>query len=505
MIEIKVPQLPESVTDATLVNWHRSPGDPVRRDEKLVELETDKVVLEVPCPGDGVLREVRVADGATVTAGEVLAVLEPGEVSGASAEPGGESGIAVVGASGPEAVAAPEVATIRERTPAVADSDTLERAGPAVRRLMREHQVDPNSVRGTGRGGRITKSDVLDYIDRKSGTAGRSEDDAREPAPDVPDARSAPSKPETRRTSDAQRASDVQRMADTQRTQDSRRTPGTPSAPGAPAKPGSPGAPSAPVTSSAGGAPSAPVRPSAPTAPPAPAGQRAERRVPMSRLRARIAERLVEAQHTAAMLTTFNEVDMSAVIAARKRYGELFQRRHGVKLGFMSFFIKACVEALRRYPALNASVDGGDIIYHDYYDIGVAVSTDRGLVVPILRNAERMTYAEIEQSIVDFGARARSGGLGMQDLTGGTFTLTNGGIFGSMMSTPIINPPQSGILGMHSIQQRPVAVDGEIGIRPMMYLAMTYDHRIVDGREAVQFLVAIKDVLEDPARLLLQV
>ncbi len=492
-IEIKVPQLPESVTDATLVNWHRSPGDPVQRDEKLVELETDKVVLEVPCPSDGILREVRVADGATVTAGEVLALLEPGkisgdsaepgevsggsaepgsepgEVSGASTEPNGESGIADSVASEAEAVAAPKVAAIPEPTPAAAESESLERAGPAVRRLMREHQVDSSAIRGTGRGGRITKSDVLDYISEKSDTTGRPLFDARAKAQDVPDARSAPSPPET------------------QRTPDSQQTPGTRSAPAKPSSPGAPGTPRAPVT------------------PPVPAGQRAERRVPMTRLRARIAERLVEAQHTAAMLTTFNEVDMSAVMAARSRYGELFQRRHGVKLGFMSFFIKACIEALQRYPVLNASVDGSDIIYHDYYDIGVAVSTDRGLVVPILRNAEQMTYAEIERSIVDFGTRARSGGLGMQDLTGGTFTLTNGGIFGSMMSTPIINPPQSGILGMHSIQQRPVAVDGEIEVRPMMYLAMTYDHRIVDGREAVQFLVAIKDVLEDPARLLLQV
>ncbi len=517
-IEIKVPQLPESVTDATLVNWHRSPGDPVQRDEKLVELETDKVVLEVPCPSDGVLREVRVADGATVTAGEVLALLDPGKVSGTSAEPGatsgasaesdgesgevsgasaesgrgsgasaepvGELGVAAPVASEAEAIAAPEVAAVPEPSPATADDETLERAGPAVRRLMREHRVDASAMRGTGRGGRITKSDVIDYIGQKSDTTERQVFDARAQAQDVPDARSAPSEPE------------------------SQRTPDTRGAPGAPAKPSSPGTPGAPVTPSARGTPGAPAAPStssAPVAPPAPAGHRSERRVPMTRLRARIAERLVEAQHTAAMLTTFNEVDMSAVMAARSRYSELFQRRHGVKLGFMSFFIKACIEALQRYPVLNASVDGSDIIYHDYYDIGVAVSTDRGLVVPILRNAEQMTYAEIEQSIVDFGTRARSGGLGMQDLTGGTFTLTNGGIFGSMMSTPIINPPQSGILGMHSIQQRPVAVDGEIEIRPMMYLAMTYDHRIVDGREAVQFLVAIKDVLEDPARLLLQV
>ncbi|MYF70352.1 MAG: 2-oxoglutarate dehydrogenase complex dihydrolipoyllysine-residue succinyltransferase [Proteobacteria bacterium] len=471
-IEIRVPQLPESVSDATLVNWHRSAGDPVRRDEKLVELETDKVVLEVPSPSDGILREVRVADGATVTAGEVLALLEPGEVSGVSSEQDeavGVSDLAVPMAEKegvpdaeeaiPDAAAGPKPAST---TP---DSATLERAGPAVRRLMREHRVDSGSIRGSGRGGRITKSDVLDYIERASGTAARLKGDAPAQVRGEQEVREESS------TASAQRLV------------------------GAPSKPGK----TAPT------APPAPTTPAARGTPPAPAGHREEQRVPMTRLRARIAERLVEAQHTAAMLTTFNEVDMSAVMDARTRYGEMFQRKHGVKLGFMSFFIKACIEALRRFPVLNASVDGTDIVYHDYFDIGVAVSTDRGLVVPILRNAEQMSYAEIETSIVDFGTRARSGGLGMQDLTGGTFTLTNGGIFGSMMSTPIINPPQSGILGMHSIQQRPVVVEGEIEIRPMMYLALTYDHRIVDGREAVQFLVAIKDVLEDPARLLLQV
>ena len=456
-IEIRVPQLPESVSDATLVNWHRSPGDPVRRDEKLVELETDKVVLEVPSPSDGILQEVRVADGATVTAGEVLALLEPGEVSGASGEP--EAAVGTSDGTAPEAEerAVPRAPAEPKPAPATGDNATLERAGPAVRRLMREHRVDSSVIRGTGRGGRITKSDVLDYIERASDTVARPQDFA--PA-------------------DVRDKQELQRAPSPVSTQD---------------------------TASASGTPGVPSAPSVPGTPPAPAGHREEQRVPMTRLRARIAERLVEAQHTAAMLTTFNEVDMSTVMDARARHGELFQRKHGVKLGFMSFFIKACIEALRRFPVLNASVDGRDIIYHEYFDIGVAVSTDRGLVVPILRNAELMSYADIENSIVDFGARARSGGLGMQDLTGGTFTLTNGGIFGSMMSTPIINPPQSGILGMHSIQQRPVAVDGEIVVRPMMYLALTYDHRIVDGREAVQFLVAIKDLLEDPARLLLQV
>ena len=483
-IEIRVPQLPESVSDATLVNWHRSPGDPVRRDEKLVELETDKVVLEVPSPSDGILQEVRIADGATVTAGEVLALLEPGEVSGASDGNGGESAVTGSVASEAGAAAAPEAAAVRETSPPPGENEILERAGPAVRRLMREHRVDSNAVRGTGRGGRITKSDVLDYIGRGSDADGGQKQDAPAEAKSGPGARIAPSIPSTEST---------------QSTESTSSTGSTPS------RDSIPSSGSAARTERFPGSESAPSPQRLPSAPASPAGHRDEQRVPMTRLRARIAERLVEAQHTAAMLTTFNEVDMSTVMAARSRYGEVFQRTHEVKLGFMSFFIKAATEALRRFPVLNASVDGTDIIYHDYFDIGVAVSTDRGLVVPILRNAERMNYADIEKSIVDFGTRARTGRLGMEDLTGGTFTITNGGIFGSMMSTPIINPPQSGILGMHSIQQRPVVVDGEIEVRPMMYLAMTYDHRIVDGREAVHFLVAIKDLLEDPARLLLQV
>ncbi len=453
-IEIRVPQLPESVSDATLVNWHRAAGDPVRRDEKLVELETDKVVLEVPSPGDGILSEVRVADGATVTSGEVLALLEPGAEADATHGPEAEVDDPVADAPefGQASVSTdssqPSPMSQPSPTPPPVENDEFERAGPAVRRLMREHRVDPGAIRGTGRGGRITKSDVLDHVGGSSRDAGNG---------------AGPSPGATAKSQD---------------------TAGLPerSDPPKPASPqGSPGATTAP------------------------AGRRTERRVPMSRLRARIAERLVQAQHSAAMLTTFNEVDMSSVMAARSRHGESFRRQHDVKLGFMSFFIKASIEALRRFPVLNASVDGGDIVHHEYFDIGVAVSTDKGLVVPILRNAERLSYAGIERAIVDFGDRARRGELGMEDLTGGTFTLTNGGIFGSMMSTPIINPPQSGILGMHAIQQRPVVVDGGIEIRPMMYLALTYDHRIVDGREAVQFLVALKDLLEDPARLLLQV
>ena len=462
-IEIKVPQLPESVSDATLVNWHRSSGDPVRRDETLVELETDKVVLEVPAPSDGILREVRVADGATVTAGEVLALLEPGRGAGASATQDGELGVSGPARAQTEGSAVAETSAKATPVPSTGENEALDRAGPAVRRLMREHRVDSSAIRGTGRGGRITKSDVLDVVGRRSHSTADVQHEAPAESRAAPAPRSAPAP---------------------------RATPGTPRAPAAGTTPGAP----------------TPRATSGPLSiPGALAGNRDERRVPMTRLRARIAERLVESQHTAAMLTTFNEVDMSAVMATRSRHGEAFLRTHEVKLGFMSFFIRSSIEALRRYPVLNASVDGTEIVYHDYFDIGVAVSTDRGLVAPILRNAERMSYADIEKSIVDFGARARSGGLGMQDLTGGTFTLTNGGIFGSMMSTPIINPPQSGILGMHSIQQRPVVVDGEIAVRPMMYLALTYDHRIVDGREAVQFLVAIKDLLEDPARLLLQV
>jgi 2-oxoglutarate dehydrogenase E2 component (dihydrolipoamide succinyltransferase) len=406
-IEVKVPQLPESVTDATLVTWHKRAGDPVRRDENLVDLETDKVVLEVPAPSDGVLTEIKIEDGASVTMGQVLAVLEPGQVPAESASQPSEKPLRT-----PPEAAAQSAESVR----------SAERLGPAARRLIEEHDLDPAAIVGTGREGRVTKSDVLNYL--KSGS---SADDGGEEVT-VP----------------------------------------------------------APATAEFG-------------------VTRAEQRVPMSRLRARIAERLVEAQHTAAMLTTFNEVDMTAVMSLRKLYQDAFQARYGIKLGFMSFFVKASIEALRRFPVLNASLDEGDIVYHEYFDIGVAVSTDRGLVVPIIRDADSLSYADIEKAISDFGERARSGGITMDDLTGGTFTITNGGIFGSLMSTPILNPPQSGILGMHKIQQRPVAIAGELEVRPMMYTALTYDHRLVDGKEAVQFLVALKEVLEDPARLVLQV
>ena len=432
-IEVKVPQLPESVADATLVAWHKKAGETVRREENLVDLETDKVVLEVPAPVDGVLKQIVAADGAVVTSGQVLALLEPGEVASAAAPKPAAAKAAPAPAAKPASTPAPAPAkpapSVVPAPPAAAGAaaqpGAANRMGPAVRKLVEEHDLDPASIAGSGREGRISKGDVLNYIaDHQATTVGLDPEAAK-----------------------------------------------------------------------------AAVRQ------PHPAGGlvRAEQRVAMTRLRARIAERLVQAQQTAAMLTTFNECDMTAVMALRQRYQEPFQARHGIKLGFMSFFVKACIEALRRFPLLNAAIDGNDVVYHEFFDIGVAVSTDRGLIVPVLRNAESLGLGQIEHAIRDYGERARSGGLQMEELTGGTFTITNGGIFGSLMSTPILNPPQSGILGMHKIQERPVVVNGKIEPRPMMYLALTYDHRIVDGREAVQFLVAVKDHIEDPARLLLQI
>jgi 2-oxoglutarate dehydrogenase E2 component (dihydrolipoamide succinyltransferase) len=405
-IEIKVPQLPESVTDATLVAWHKKPGEAVSRDENLVDLETDKVVLEVPAPASGTMGEIKVDDGATVVAGDVLAILDEGE---APAEPAAAE-------SSESTAEEPETAA------AEAEPSAAPKMSPAVRRLLDEHDLDATIIVGSGKDGRITKSDVMAYL--KS----HSDEDV---------------------------------------------TPGDTT-------------PEIDMAVSTGGA-------------------RTEQRVPMTRLRARIAERMVEAQHTAAMLTTFNEVDLTSVIALRNRYKESFEKEHGVRLGFMSFFAKAAVEALKKFPAVNASIEGNDVIYHDYVDIGVAVSSERGLMVPVLRSVEHMSFADVESGINDYAARVRDGSISMDDLTGGTFTITNGGIFGSMLSTPILNPPQSGILGMHNIQERPVVVDGEIVVRPMMYLALTYDHRIIDGREAVQFLVSIKQSLEDPGRLLLRV
>jgi 2-oxoglutarate dehydrogenase E2 component (dihydrolipoamide succinyltransferase) len=406
-IEIKVPPLPESVSDATLVAWHKKVGESVARDENLVDLETDKVVLEVPAPSAGVLQEIRINDGATVTAGDVLAILE----AGATAEP--------------EAEAEPEPAKAETRAPepeARAENKPI-KTSPAVRRLLDEHDLDETMVIGTGKDGRITKADVLAFL--------KSDD-----------------------------SSNV--------------TPGDPT----PA-----GVDSVEVMGL----------------------ERTEQRVPMTRLRARIAERLIEAQQSAAMLTTFNEVDLTEVISLRSRYRDSFEKEHEVRLGFMSFFAKATTEALKRFPVVNASVEGTDVIYHNYYDIGIAVSTERGLMVPVLRDVDQMSFAEFERELGDIAKRAQAGTIGMEELTGGTFTITNGGIFGSMMSTPILNQPQSAILGMHNIQKRPMVIDDEIVIRPMMYLALTYDHRIIDGKDSVQFLVAIKQLLEDPGRLLLQI
>jgi 2-oxoglutarate dehydrogenase E2 component (dihydrolipoamide succinyltransferase) len=430
-IEVRVPQLPESVADATIVSWHKKPGDAVARDENLVDLETDKVVLEVPAPAAGTLMEIKLKDGTTVTSGQLLAVIEPGAAASAvpgatvSAAPGeAPSGTAVPGASAPAIMAAPSgavtpAATVPKSEAAKADA-VAAKLSPAAKRVVEENKVDPKALTGSGRDGRVSKLDVVNYLSAK---------DASPPAPKAP----------------------------------------------------------------------------AGTAAPSARGARAEQRVPMTRLRARIAERMVQAQASQALLTSFNEVDLKAVNELRARYKDPFEKQHGVKLGFMSFFAKACVEALKKFPAVNASVDGNDIVYHEYFDIGVAVSTDRGLIVPVLRDADLQSFAEIEKAIGNFAARARAGTITMEELTGGTFTITNGGVFGSLLSTPIVNSPQSAILGMHKIQERPVAIDGQVVVRPMMYIALTYDHRIIDGREAVQFLVTVKQCLEDPARMVLGV
>jgi 2-oxoglutarate dehydrogenase E2 component (dihydrolipoamide succinyltransferase) len=409
-IEVRVPQLPESVADATLVSWHKKPGDSVARDENLVDLETDKVVLEVPAPVAGVLKEIKLTDGTTVTSGQLLAVID-------------ETAAAVPGASAPAILAASSGATAAAKDTVAKDTVAGGKLSPAAKRVAEENKVDPKTVAGSGRDGRVSKSDVVNYLSTKDGAA--------------------------------------------------------------------------PATAAPAAAQFVPA-PSARTA-------RAEQHVPMTRLRARIAERMVQAQATQALLTSFNEVDLKAVNELRARYRDQFEKQYGVKLGFMSFFTKACVEALKKFPSVNASVDGNDIVYHEYFDIGVAVSTDRGLIVPVLRDVDQLSFADIEKSIANFAARARAGSITIEELTGGTFTITNGGIFGSLMSTPIVNSPQSAILGMHKIQDRPVVIDGQVAVRPMMYIALTYDHRIIDGREAVQFLVTVKQCLEDPARMVLHI
>lgn len=416
-IEVHVPQLPESVADATLVSWHKQPGDAVARDENLVDLETDKVVLEVPAPVAGILREIKLGNGATVTSGQLLAVIEAGASASAAAGT----------AAKPEAVGK-SAAAVKSEPAAKSDLAAAGKLSPAAKRVVEENKVDRSAVAGSGRDGRVSKSDVVNYLAAKDA---------------VPAAK-----------------------------------------------------PAAPAAAAA-----APALARAPA--PVARGARADQRVPMTRLRARIAERMVQAQATQALLTSFNEVDLKAVNELRARYKDQFEKQNGVKLGFMSFFTKACVEALKKFPSVNASVEGTDIVYHEYYDVGVAVSTDRGLIVPVLRDADQLGFADIEKSIAAFASRARAGSITIEELTGGTFTITNGGVFGSLLSTPIVNSPQSAILGMHKIQDRPVVVDGQVVVRPMMYIALTYDHRIIDGREAVQFLVAVKQGLEDPARMVL--
>ncbi len=404
-IEIKAPTFPESVADGTVATWHKKPGDVVKRDELIVDIETDKVVIEVLAEADGVLAQIIKNEGDTVLSNELLGILNEG---------GAVAAAPVVAA---QAAAASVTAVV------VAGDDQI--LSPAARKIAEENGIDPNSIVGTGKGGRVSKEDAVAAVEAKKNA----------PAPVV-------------------------------------------------AKPAAPAA-AAPVFAG---------------------GDRVEKRVPMTRLRAKVAERLVEAQSNMAMLTTFNEVDMTEVMALRSKYKDLFEKSHnGVRLGFMSFFVKAATESLKRFPAVNASIDGTDIVYHGYSDIGVAVSSDRGLVVPVLRNAELMSLAEIEGGIATFGKKAKDGKLSIDDMTGGTFTITNGGTFGSMMSTPIVNPPQAAILGMHNILQRPMAINGQVVIRPMMYLALSYDHRLIDGKEAVSFLVTIKNLLEDPARLLLDI
>jgi len=423
IVEVKVPQLSESVTEATLLQWKKKVGDAVAVDEILIEVETDKVVLEVPAPSAGVLTEIVQADGATVTAEQLIAKIDTAATAGASAP--------AAAAPAPAQAAAPAPAPAAAAA-AAAGGSKGDVAMPAAAKLLADNNLKATDVAGTGKDGRVTKGDVLGAV-----AAG--------------------------------------------------------------AKPAA-----APVAAAPAPAAKAPL-PAVAAPPIASLGDRPEQRVPMSRLRARVAERLLQSQSQNAVLTTFNEVDMAPVMALRKKYQEKFEKEHGVKLGFMSFFVKAAVAALKRYPVINASVDGNDIVYHGYFDIGIAVGSPRGLVVPILRNADQMTFAEIEKKIAEFGQKAKDGKLSLEELTGGTFSISNGGTFGSMLSTPIINPPQSAILGVHATKDRAVVVDGQIVIRPMNYLAMSYDHRIIDGREAVLGLVAMKDALEDPSRLLFDI
>jgi len=414
-IEIKVPELPESIADAVVVNWYKKQGDQIKQDEALVDLETDKVVLEVPAISSGVLEKIFFDEGSVVTAGQVLAIID--EMAEVADEVVSEPSVS-------QATESPNVMAAKSSNEIISDVAI----SPSAKKMMHEQGVDASMIKGTGKHGRILKEDIQNFVNNKVETN-----------------KSVPAKTATQPPIDKL----------------------------------------SPLVNSAA------------------TGQRIEKRVPMTRLRARIAERLVQAQQNAAILTTFNEVNMKPVMDLRARHKEKFQKEYGTKLGFMSFFVKASLEALKKFPAVNASIDGSDIVYHGYYDIGVAVSGSSGLVVPVVRNAEEMNMAEIEQSIVDYAIKARDNKLSIEEITGGTFTISNGGVFGSMLSTPILNPPQSAILGMHTIKERAMVVDGGVVVLPMMYLALSYDHRIIDGREAVQFLVTIRDMLEDPSRMLL--
>ena len=418
-VEIKVPVLPESITDALVASWYKKPGDVVQQDETLVDLETDKVILEVPALKSGVLKEIRFDTGATVTANQVLAIID-------------DTAVAV-----PEPASKPERAETRNKAVAPEpQNNSAQSISPSARKLIAESGIGIDKVKGSGKGGRVLKQDVIEVVDKGSDQDAVKNEDDTQSTPISDNSNSAVNVKET-----------VVDQPDV--------------------------------------------------------GQRIEKRVPMTRLRARIAERLVQAQSNAAILTTFNEVNMKPLMDMRSRYKEKFEKTHGVRLGYMSLFVKAVVEALKQSPVVNASVDGNDVVYHGYFDIGIAVSGPNGLVVPILRDADQMSVAEIERAIVDFATRAKNNSLNIEDLTGGTFTITNGGVFGSMLSTPILNPPQSAILGMHNIKERAMVLDGNIVALPMMYLALSYDHRLIDGREAVQFLVMIRDLLEDPARMIL--
>ncbi|MFA5983018.1 MAG: 2-oxoglutarate dehydrogenase complex dihydrolipoyllysine-residue succinyltransferase [Methylococcaceae bacterium] len=421
-IEVLVPNLPESVSDATLVAWHKQAGEYVNKNENLADLETDKVVLEVPAPSSGYLSKILKQGGSTVVAGDLLAILD------------NEASVKTEAEAMPEASMAPEEPEAVEE-----ESDADIALSPSVRRLIAEHNLNPANIKGSGKSGRLTKTDVLDHIN----TQRQQEIQATEPT--------TPAQAPT--------PSNVTKLETSLK----------------------------------------------PTNIPANIDLRPEQRVPMTRLRAKIAERLLQAQQNAAMLTTFNEINMQSVLDLRNQYKTRFEEKHNIKLGFMSFFVKASIEALKRFPVINASIDENDIIYHGYYDIGIAVTTPRGLIVPVLKDADQLDFAGIEKSIADYGAKARAGTLSYDDLKGGTFTITNGGIFGSMLSTPILNPPQCAILGMHAIKERPVVENGQIIARPIMYLALSYDHRLVDGRDAVQFLVTIKECLESPAHLLLNI